>query len=177
MTSTTDQTPGCSSNKPRSVADTGSLSTRTSRSHASSRSSVKRREAEAEFRTAQIKARQTKERADKRTILNKIAEREAQRKLEEAAAKLQVWDTYYDVNEPQPIDSIITENRHETFHSDIISKDGEASHDNVQSSLRFKDPTSSPAIPDMSSLPPETKREQRPTTSPKLFNNTMQNFG
>ena len=176
-TSTTDQTPGCSSNKPESVADTGSLSTRTSQSHASSRSSVKRREAEAEFRAAQIKARQAKERADERTILNKIAEREAQRKLEVAAAKLQVWDTDCDVDESQPIDSIITENRHETFHSDMISKDGEASHDNVQSSVRFKDPTPRPAIPDFSWPSLEKNREQRPTTSPKLFNNTMQNLG
>ena len=146
-----------SSNKPRSLADTDSLSTRTSRSHASSRPSVKRREAEAEFRSAQIKARQARERADERIILNKIAEREAPRKLEVAAAKLQVRDTDYDVNEPQPIDSIITENRQETLHSDMISKDCQASHDNVQSSVHFKDPTLPPAVPGLPSLTPEAE--------------------
>ena len=132
--------------------------------------------AEAKFTVAQIKARQAKERAHERTIMKKLAEREAQRKLKVVEAKLQVWDTDYDVNEPQPIDSIITETRHETFHSDMISKDGEASDDNVESSVRFKDPTPSPAIPDVSSLSPERNREQRPTTSPNLFNNTMQNL-
>ena len=63
------------------------------------------------------------------------------------------------------------------LRSDMICKDREASHDNVQSFVRFKDPTPPPAIPDLSSLSLERNREQRPTTSPKLFSNTMQNLG
>ena len=72
------------------------VSTPSARSKVSTSSSVKRKEAEAEFKAAQLRAFQASERAQETLVLQRhqaeIAQREAQRELELASVKLQVWD-------------------------------------------------------------------------------------
>ena len=96
-----------SSKKPPSLEGTSLPSRGSSPSKASSSSTVKRRVAEAEFIAAQIRAEQAKERAKEELQLQQQqhemliqlqqqrtirSQREAQRELEVAAAKFQVWD-------------------------------------------------------------------------------------
>ena len=72
-----------------------SRSIKSSRSSASSISSVKLREAEVEFRVAQFKAKQAAERAKEEAFLlqqrQEVERRNAEREMEIAAAKMQSW--------------------------------------------------------------------------------------
>ena len=71
-----------------------SRSVKSSRLSASSRSSVKLREAEVEFRVAQLKAKQAAERAKEEALLlqqQEVERRNAEREMEIAAAKMQAW--------------------------------------------------------------------------------------
>ena len=112
------------SQKPPSVGGTNLPSRGSSRSKASSSSTVKRRAAEAEFIAAQIRAEQAKERAEEefqqqlmqvqleqrqqemqlqlKQQQQQKSQREAQRELEVAAAKLQVWDQSDEKSESSP---------------------------------------------------------------------------